>query len=64
MNGYIVIAITIVALMTVALAVIFGNAIAKGKRAGHTEIEVKIAGIFSVKIHLTDNVKDGVENSG
>ena len=41
MNGYIVITITIVALMTVALAVIFGSAIAKGKRVGYTEIEVK-----------------------
>ena len=46
--GYIVIAITIVVSMTVALAVIFGSAIEKGKQAGRTEIEVKIAGIFSV----------------
>lgn len=58
MNIYIVIVITVVALMTVALAAIFGNAIAKGKRAGNTEIEVKIAGIFSVKIHLADSVED------
>ena len=48
--GYIVIAITIVVSMTVALAVIFGSAIEKGKQAGRTEIEVKIAGIFSVLV--------------
>lgn len=64
MNGYIVITITIVALMTVALAVIFGSAIAKGKRVGYTEIEVKIAGIFSVKINFTDNTENGKKNSG
>lgn len=54
MNIYIIIAIGIAAITMIALITTFVIAIIKGVRAGNTDIEVKIAGIFSVTVHLTD----------
>lgn len=58
MNQYTLIAIGIVAIMVVMLLATFTIAIVKGVRAGSTEIEVAILGIFKVIIHLKDISKN------
>lgn len=58
MNSYVLIGISIIFVMIVLIIATFMNAIIKGVRAGKTEIEVKIIGIISVTINLTDVSKN------
>lgn len=59
MNAYMLVAIGIVAAMVVALLATLTIAIIKGARAGSTKIEVTIAGVFKVVIHLKDISQNG-----
>lgn len=58
MNSYVLIGISIIFVMIVLIIATFMIAIIKGVRAGKTEIEVKIIGIISVTINLTDVSKN------
>lgn len=63
MNSYMVITIGIICVMIVVLIVTLMVSIFKGVKAGKTEIEIKIAGIFSMTIHLMDVSKNKDDGS-